>query len=469
MATYRPSFVDVSGLTEGISRGLEIANQEKKRQDAIAEARVDEYLKNYRPDKLRDNDIAPFTGAFDQYKKAALMYSRMNRSGAKPQELAYAKSMMDKSLSNLNSIYTNSATAANKMAEYADYIKRARVSGMDIPQGVTETYNTLLSSDINSIDAKKIKSAYDFELIPKDADIKKLTYILDNVGAKASSVVQETPYTIGTLNKNPITGIERVTIQARPMDKTIFGIRQAAMTDNALKRDINQLYGLFKQNKDMYMSELKKVNPNITEDQVDGATIYGMQYFMPQVVDRKRDTSGANLQIQSLKMQSDQNYRNAMLSLAQRRQKLAEEKDGIEKRGQIDPAKQISEFETSVKNDPKYASNFKTNKPIIVPDVKGFSGFSKYKFENANVEQIRYFPKSGKYVLQTNATGDKGKILSSKELINILIQGTKGATNKPYTMDESIPSIQEMESAGYTPDAEMRQLLENMNFGGGEE
>lgn len=469
MATYRPSFVDVSGLTQGISRGLEIANQEKKRQDALAEARVDEYLKNYRPDKLRDNDIAPFTGAFDQYKQAALTYSRMNRAGAKPQDLAYAKSIMDKSLNNLNSIYTNSATAANKMAEYADYIKRARISGMDIPQEVTSTYNTLLSNDIRTMDVSKIPSAYDFELIPKEADLKKLGYILDNVGAKASTLVKENPYTIGTLNKKPITGIERTTIQARPMDKTIFGIRQAAMTDNALKRDINQLYGLFQQNKDLYMSELKKVNPNITEDQVDGATIYGMQYFMPQVVDRKRDTSGANLQIQSIKMQSDQNYRNAMLSLAQRRQKLAEEKDDIEKRGQVDPVRHISEFEANVKNDPRYASNFKTNKPIRVPDVKGFSGVSNYKFANANVEFINYYPKSGKYVLQTNAPGDKGKILSTKELKNILTQGTKGATNKPYGVEDVVPSVEEMEAVGYTPDAEMRQLLENMNFGGGQE
>lgn len=469
MATYRPSFVDISGLSEGISRGLEIANQEKKRQDAIAEERVDEYLKNYRPDKLRDNDIALFTGAFDQYKKAALMYTRMNRAGAKPQELAYAKSMMDKSLNNLNSIYTNSATAANKMAEYSDYIKRARLAGMDIPQGVTETYNTLLSSDINSIDAKKIKSAYDFELIPKDADIKKLTYILDNVGAKASTTVEETPYTIGMLNKKPITGIERKTIQSRPMDKTIFGIRQAAMSDNALKRDVDKLYDLFKQNKDMYMTELKKIKKDITEDQVDGATIYGMQYFMPQVVDIKRDNSGANLQIQAEQMASSQAYRNAMLKIAQRRQNLAEQKDATEKRRQIDPVKHISEFEANVKNDPRYKNAMtKNNLYIPVKDVQGFSGVSKNKFSNANVEHLWYFPKLNYYELKTNEPGSQPMKLSSKEVKNILTRGTKGAENRPYAYDDTPPTIEELESVGFPIDDNTRQLLQGINFGGGQ-
>ena len=148
MATYRPSFVDVSGLTAGINRGLELAAMEKRRQDALAEQSVNEYLKNYRPDKLRDNDIASFTGAFNDYKQAALMYSKMNRGGAKPEKLSQAKSMMDKSLNNLNSIYTNSSSAANKMAEYADYIKRARLSGLAIPKEINDNYNLLLSTPI---------------------------------------------------------------------------------------------------------------------------------------------------------------------------------------------------------------------------------------------------------------------------------------------------------------------------------
>ena len=469
MATYRPSFVDVSGLSEGISRGLEIANQEKKRQDAIAEERVDEYLKNYRPDKLRDNDIAPFTGAFEQYKKAALMYSKMNRGGAKPQELAVAKSMMDKSLNNLNSIYTNSSTAANKMAEYSDYIKRARVAGLDIPQGVTETYNTLLSSDINSIDAKKIKSAYDFELIPKDADIKRLNYIFENIGATASTTEKETPYVIGTLNKKPITGVIRSTVQTRPMDKVVYGINQAMMQDNALKRDVDNSFKVFQQNKDSYMEQLKLIDPNITEDKVTGAIIYGMQYFMPKVIDKKRDNTGANYQLQTIKMADDKVYRNAMISLQKQRLKAYQDRADEEKRGQIDPVKHISEYEANVKNDPRYeATKSKKNVYFVVPDVKGFSGVSNYKFANANVKELRYYPSSGKYQLFTTAPGDKGTILSSKELKNVLTQGTKGATNKPYAMDDTPPTLEELQSAGYVPDAEMTQLLSNMNFGGGQ-
>jgi hypothetical protein len=468
MATYRPSFVDVSGLTEGISRGLEMAAMEKKRQDSLAEQSVDEYLKNYRPDKLRDNDIGVFTGAFNDYKQAALRYSRMNRGGAKPQEIAFAKAIMDKSLNNLNSLYTNSASSANKLAEYADYIKKARMSGLDIPQEVTANYNMLLSNSIDKLDSNKIPSVYDFELIKKEPDYKRIETILNSTGAAPITETRESKYEIGKLNNQSINGIMRTTYSSRPVQPTIKGIELAMQNDNALKRDANQLYGLFKANPSVFMPDFQKLG--ITEEMVTPSVMYSLQYIKPTLVGKpEKDTKGAELQIQGIKMSSDKAYRDAMLRLQQRRLSASEQKAKDEKRGQIDPVKELSDFESRIKGTKQYQTALKNDQYIPVPDVKGFSGVSKYKFANANIDYIWYFPKSNKYVMKTDAPGEGPRTLSPKEIRNILVQGTRGATNKPYAVDETMPSLEELESVGYTSDAEMMNLFKNLDFGGGQE
>jgi hypothetical protein len=470
MATYRPSFVDVSGLTQGITRGLEMATMEKKRQDALAEQSVDEYLKNYRPDKLRDNDIGAFTGAFNDYKQAALRYSRMNRGGAKPEEIALAKSMMDKSLGNLNNLYTNSASSANKLAEYADYIKKARMSGLDIPKDVTDNYGMLLSTSIDKIDANKIPSVYDFELIKKEPDYKKLETIFQATGANASTSETETPYELGKIGKTPITGVIRSTIQARPIDKTIQAIDLAMQTDNALKRDANQLYALFQKNPDTYLKDLQKSIPGVTKDNVTPSMIYGMQYFMPKLIDRKRDDSGAKYQQAAALYASNESYRNRMLALRDAEIRARQQNASQGKRGQIDPVKHLEDFENSIKGTQKFknALKAKNDQYIPVPDVKGFSGLSKFKFADAGVERIWYFPKTNEYLLKTNVPSDKGTRLSPKELRDILVRGTQGATNKPYEVGDILPTQDELDEAGYVPNKEMMDLLQNLDFGGGE-
>jgi len=217
-------------------------------------------------------------------------------------------------------------------------------------------------------------------------------------------------------------------------------------------------------------STLKKYFSDIKESDVTPGMLYAQQFFMPrQVGETKYDTSGASLQAQSIKMASDKSYRDAMIKLQERRIAQAEKKDNEEKRGQIDPVKELSDFESRIKNTVQYKNALQNDQYIEVPDVRGYSGISKYKFANANVDYIRYFPKSNKYVMKTDAPGDNPRTYSPKELRNILIQGTRGATNKPYGTEDTMPSLEELESVGYTPDAEMMNLLKNIDFGGGQQ
>lgn len=188
MATYRPSFVDVSGLSAGISRGLEIAAQQKRQEDQLAEARVDDFLKTYQPGKLRQMDIPDFTGAYNNYKQAALTYSKINRGGGKAEDLATSKAMMDRAQAELNSVYQKSATAATKHAEYVDYFKTARTKGFEIPNEVSQYINGLSSSRISDLDVEKIPSAYSFDLVPKEIDYDAISKTLDMSGARLKDI-----------------------------------------------------------------------------------------------------------------------------------------------------------------------------------------------------------------------------------------------------------------------------------------
>ena len=78
---FRVQGVDFSGIGQGIAQGLLMRAQLKKEQDLIVQKNLEDFEKNYDKTKLRDQDLAPFTMAFKDYKEAALRYSRMNRSG----------------------------------------------------------------------------------------------------------------------------------------------------------------------------------------------------------------------------------------------------------------------------------------------------------------------------------------------------------------------------------------------------
>jgi hypothetical protein len=188
MATYRPSFVDVSGLTAGLSRGLEMAAQQKRQEDQLAEARIDDFLKTYQPGKLRQMDIPDFTTAYNNYKNAALTYSKINRGGGKAEDLSASKAMMDRAQAELNSVYQNSANAANKHAEYIDYFRTAKSKGYEVPEEVSKYINGLSSTRISDLKVQDIPSAYSFDLVPKEIDYDGISKTLDMSGARLKDI-----------------------------------------------------------------------------------------------------------------------------------------------------------------------------------------------------------------------------------------------------------------------------------------
>ena len=304
MATYRPSFVDVSGLTSGVSRGLEVAAQLKKQQDALAEAKTDDFLKTYQPGKLRQMDIPDFTNSYTNYKQSALNYSRLNRGGAKPEELAIAKANMDKSLGEMNSIYSKSATAAEKQAEYAEYLKTARIKGYDVPAEVSAFTNVLSSTPISKIDVGVIPSAYTFDLVPKEIDWSELGKKLDNAGAKIKDITtvrRKVPVRTG-IDGKVIEGDAVTTYMGRSANTAVDILGKVAMTDarlaNSAKADYDLLVdGISKGSPASIarFNEIKEYFPNINKiEDVTPIMVFGLPLYRREEQKTVIDDKAAN-------------------------------------------------------------------------------------------------------------------------------------------------------------------------------
>ena len=338
MATYRPSFVDVSGLTSGISRGLEVAAQLKKQQDALAESSVDEFMKTYQPGKLRPMDIPDFTKSYSSYKQAALNYSKLNRGGAQPEQLAVAKAAMDKELGNLNTVYSNSASAAEKQAEYSDYLKTARTKGYDVPNEVSQMLNSLSSTAISGFDVSKIPSAYSFDIIPKEIDWSELGKTLDNAGAKIKDIeTRKEPVAVRTsISGKPLYGEAVTKYIGRPAQTTVDVLTQLGKSNhkisNSAKLDYELLIKGIQDGSQASMnrfSEIKEYFPLVrTEKDLTPEMVFGLPLYRKQEQETKVDSKMADYAYAREKDIKDINLRQQ--SINKRGQSSGSSKSGTE-------------------------------------------------------------------------------------------------------------------------------------------
>jgi hypothetical protein len=289
MATYRPSFVDVSGLSRGISRGLEIAAQRKQQQDLIAEQTTNDFLKSYQPGKLRQMDIPDFTKAYNQYKQTALMYSRMNRGGAPSEQLAASKAQLDNALSGLNDIYSRSTQAASLQKEYADYIKTARLKGYDVPTEISEIVTSLNTSPIAGVDTSKIPSAYSFPLVPAEIDFDGISKTLDLSDARVKDIetVREKVPVRRDVNGNVLYGEQVTKMVGRDPQTTVDMLsrlgRSNARLSNSAKEDYSILAEGIQNNAPESIrrfNEIRQYFPNVTSmKDVTPEMVFGLTFY----------------------------------------------------------------------------------------------------------------------------------------------------------------------------------------------
>jgi hypothetical protein len=311
MATYRPSFVDVSGLSRGISRGLEIAAQRKQQLDIIAEQTTNDFLKSYQPGKLRQMDIPDFTKAYNQYKQTALMYSRMNRGGAPAEQLAASKAQLDNALSGLNEIYAKSTQAAGLQKEYAEYIKTARLKGYDVPTEINEIATSLNSSPISGVDTGKIPSAYSFPLVPAEIDFDGISKTLDLSDARTKDIetVREKVPVRRDINGNILYGEQVTKMVGRDPMTTVDMLsklgRSNAKLANSAKEDYNILAQGIQNNAPESIrrfNEIKQYFPSITSmKDVTPEMVFGLTFYRKKPQASTIDTDAANYEYQRTK------------------------------------------------------------------------------------------------------------------------------------------------------------------------
>jgi Ca2+-binding EF-hand superfamily protein len=192
MAQYKPSFVDLSGMSQGIAQGMQQAMQIKQQTDSMVEQRLNEFEKNYNPTKLRAQDLPAFTTAFQNYKQSALRYSRLNRGGAKPEEIAVANELKDRSLNEMNDLYSKSSMANQFLAERNDYRRMMAQRGYETPEEVNAQIMQLTTSPANEIDFKSLASPYDINLKPNTRDLATVSAAFKNLQKSLEEDVEET-------------------------------------------------------------------------------------------------------------------------------------------------------------------------------------------------------------------------------------------------------------------------------------
>jgi hypothetical protein len=192
MAQYKPSFVDLSGMSQGIAQGMQQAMQIKQQTDSMVEQRLNEFEKNYNPTKLRAQDLPAFTTAFQNYKQSALRYSRLNRGGAKPEEIAVANELKDRSLNEMNELYSKSSMANQFLAERNDYRRLMAQRGYETPEEVNAQIMQLSTTPANQIDFKAITSPYDIDLKPNTRDLASVSTAFKNLPKSIEEDVEET-------------------------------------------------------------------------------------------------------------------------------------------------------------------------------------------------------------------------------------------------------------------------------------
>jgi hypothetical protein len=195
--------VDVSGLGQGIARGLEQAANMRMQQEQIVRKEIDDFKSTYDTGKMMAKDTPLFATEFDNYRKIAIDYSKMNRGRAKSADLAAKKVELDAARGKLNSVYESSAKAASILDGLVRYSDKMADSNYSLPDDMNKDMMILKTQPVDKLDLTKFKApgAYEFEANERDlAELDRtLVGIKDNKGEYTKSEAFKIP--LGEPNK----------------------------------------------------------------------------------------------------------------------------------------------------------------------------------------------------------------------------------------------------------------------------
>lgn len=408
MAYNYESGIDFSGALGAIATGMENVVAIKRQQDKLAESRVDDFLKTYQPGKLYQMDIPKFTNAYNQYKQAALTYSKINRGGGKAEDLAASKAMMDNAQAELNKVYTNSSNRANLAAEYGEVAKYAMQKGYSLPEEVSRYTTALTSADLDDLDLPKIPSAYTFKIEPEDLDSTDFEKFLKNQRATPIQRIDFTDQESGRTYMGKNLKERTINIyQSLPIENTIRavnGYMAIGRTGNALKRDADIQMAQFKQlpqaDKDQIVADISKKIPRIqSESDITPAVIYGYGLSQETLKDQKTDERFYNTQIAEINKNIDVDLAKQRIVISGRAAAAAEKRASQGKSGGKEPVIQ-ADRELS----PWIRKNTGGTGVVDVPKSlwEGFQGESRDKYKAGVIEGMKLDKATGQITVTVN-------------------------------------------------------------------
>lgn len=440
MATYRPSFVDFSGLTTGITRGMEIMAQQKRQDDQLAEAKVDDFLKTYQPGKLYQMDIPKFTNAYNQYKQAALTFSKINRGGGKAEDLATSKAMMDNAQAELNKVYSNSSTRAALAAEYGEVAKYAMQKGYSLPNEVSQYTTALTSADLDDLDLPKIPSAYTFKIEPEDLDITDLNKTFDLMRIKPSRKEVVEPVDQGTYMGKPLMGRKVNTYQSLPMEQVVSALNvysATGKTGNALTRDMKTIKSQFDQlqqsDKDQLVGEIGLRMPSVrSESDITPSVLYAYNMSKENLVDQQLDDAFTKRSMQEIDNAISNSFKERQLRIAAENAATNKIRASQGKSGGKEPVIQVDR-----EISPWVKRNMGGTGIVDIPKSlwEGLQGESRDKYKPGIIESMKLDKATGQITVTVNdgLRDDKGNTLFTRSyslpgLVRTLTVNTPGAS-----------------------------------------
>ena len=167
---YVTQGLDFSGLGQGIAQGLQQAAARRMQQEAIVRKEIDDFKSTYDTGKIMGKDIPLFATTFDEYRKKAIEFNKLNRGGANTEKISAKKAELDTIKGKLNKVYEDSAKAANVLGDMVKYADRMTNSGYSLPDDMNRTMMMLKTKPVDQINFDEIKSptAYPFKANEKD-------------------------------------------------------------------------------------------------------------------------------------------------------------------------------------------------------------------------------------------------------------------------------------------------------------
>lgn len=244
MAKYTPSFVDLSGFNQGITQGLLMAAQENRFREQQARADVEQFRQNYNPKNILTKDIGDFTTAFEDYKRTALEFARLNKGRTNSQRLAEATKAKELALNKMNTIYEQSAKVNQYLKNATDYADQLTRSKYRVPSQISDRINFIIKTPSNMIKDEDLIDPRNIDIAPNADDFRKSQLIFKSIDKSVEPVVDE------VITEN-IPGIGDVQIKAMTkykfadpeavLDQAKLGLESIDTFDNQFKNEADAL------------------------------------------------------------------------------------------------------------------------------------------------------------------------------------------------------------------------------------